>query len=84
MTLIEQFPDVSEKVRAKFKIALRKQRDENAFRELPYDHDKSLVKFYDDEFRKWHIKLLFIILSIVAMIYGLVFNAPGLFKWIVD
>jgi len=65
MNLIQQFPDVSAKIRNKFK--------------LRQSQDKSSTKFYENEFRKWHIKVAFFILLVVASLFFIAFSLSGFF-----
>ena len=44
--------------------------------QLKTEDNKSLTKFYNNEFRKWHIKLILIIVSIFGALYFIAFNLP--------
>jgi hypothetical protein len=82
MNMIERFPDISRKIREQFKIDNRNIRIRSNSGTLAYDSDKALTKIYDDESRKWQIKLGIIILASVACIYFVVVNGPRLLSWI--
>jgi hypothetical protein len=82
MNLIEQFPDISLKIREQFKNDNRNLRVKNYSGTLTYDSDKALTKIYDDESRKWHIRLALIVLASVASIYFIIVNAPRFLNWI--
>ena len=76
MTLAQQFPDASMSNRRTHKLNLKK---DSSFREVAFSADQ---KFYDREFRHFHIKVIaFIVLSLTVLFF-LVFNAPKMLKWI--
>ena len=71
MNLVQQFPDISEKMRSKDKAGARNYRSENAREYLGDSEEDAVVKHYEAEFRKWHIKFLFILsvtLGIITLI----------------
>ena len=82
MNMIEQFPDISLKIREQFRIDNRNIRIKNNSRTFAYDSDKALTKIYDDESRTWQIKLALIILASVASIYFIIVNGPRFLNWI--
>jgi hypothetical protein len=65
MTLLQQFPDVSMQMRRLTQKNTQKktgsQKDHNA-----NGNCKELDLYYDNEFRKWHIKLALIIVFIIT------------------
>jgi hypothetical protein len=68
MTIKEQFPDISmlirekQKSRSKFSAA-------TLFKNIHYTPEILEQKFYDNEFRRWHLKLIaFISVLVVSMI----------------
>jgi hypothetical protein len=77
MNLIQQFPDISGSIRAKIK---RANIPVNATRPLPYSEDIALAAHYEGKFRRWHLKLLFIIASCVGTIYFALLNSA----WIIN
>jgi|GEM_PF-5331121 len=81
MNLIQQFPNISEQVRAKFKMTQKHRKPENIWSNLPCDDRQT--KFHENEFRKWHIKLVFIIAGTITLLYTFIFNATSIFMWIV-
>jgi hypothetical protein len=71
MNLIQQFPDISEEMRSKNKAGVKIYRSANAKKSLGYTEEEAVVKHYEGEFKKWHIKFLFILsatLGIVSLI----------------
>jgi hypothetical protein len=82
MNMIERFPDISRKIREQFKMDNRNIRIKNNSGTLAYDSDKAMTKIYDDESRKWQIKVAVIIVASIASIYVIVVNAPRLLSWI--
>jgi hypothetical protein len=81
MNLIKQFPDISEKMRAKTRIDQRIYRTANAVRPLTYMEDKAVVEFYDGEFRKWHFKLFFIVAASIGVIYFTLLKTSSIITW---
>ena len=81
MNLIHQFPDVSMKMRDKFKLRKKAYLWKDVNTQLTYD--KGMTRFYDNEFRKWHFKLIFIIVLGIASLYFIILNAPGFFQWVI-
>jgi hypothetical protein len=77
MSLIQQFPDISGRIRAKIKRAIKPV---NASRTLPYSEDPGVAAYYEGEFRRWHVKLLFIGAACMATIYLAILNSA----WIVN
>jgi hypothetical protein len=82
MNMIEQFPDISLKIREQFRMDNRNVRVKNTSGALAYDSDKALTKIYDNESRKWLIKLAVIILASAASIYFIIVNGTRLLHWI--
>jgi hypothetical protein len=68
MNPVQQFPDISEKIRSKNRIVERNYRSANARRSLAYTEEDALVKYYEGEFRKWHIKFLFILSATIGVV----------------
>ena len=48
---------------------------------IPYDQQNALKEFYDNAFRKWHFKVVFIIASLIGSMYALLLNSRGIFNW---
>lgn len=80
MNLIKQFPDVSMARRAKFKMKQKNYRAATANAEIPFDKEKAIASFYDQEFRKRHVKLALIITVLLGSIYFLALNSFGFFN----
>ena len=69
MTLVQQFPDISEAMRLKRQM---RNKDYSSLKlELPlgYVEDEEVVKFYEGEFKRWHIKLLLIVAATLALLF---------------
>jgi hypothetical protein len=66
MSLSQQFPDISGRIRAKAK---RVTKPVNANRPLLYSEDSGVAAYYEGEFRRWHAKLFFIVSACIAIIY---------------
>lgn len=82
MNLIEQFPDVSMKMREKCNMRRKKYR-QTFFREpLTYNPDRTLAKFYEREFRKLHLKVFVIIAALLAGFYLIMLNSRWLYQGI--
>jgi hypothetical protein len=83
MTLAQQFPDVSMLIRAKRKPNLKYNvaTSYNYIRYAPISADQ---KFYDKEFRIFHVKLLSMIAVLVAALFLLILNGEGAWNWIVS
>jgi hypothetical protein len=81
MNLIQQFPDVSKKMREKLKLS---KKDYSAIEDGPYYQSNVLAKYYDREFRKWHFKMLLILATLFGSIYMIVMHSPQIFKWIMS
>jgi hypothetical protein len=79
MDLIKQFPDVSIKAYDKFKLRKKPQQWKIINAEITYDKNLVKTKFYDNEFKKWHIKLVFIIVLGIAALYFIVSKILWLF-----
>jgi hypothetical protein len=73
MNLLQQFPDTTSKSKRTF----NNRRREKARAERGYD-SKRLELFYDNEFRKWHYKLVLIILFILICLFVVVYTISGL------
>jgi hypothetical protein len=83
MTLAEQFPDASIMLRTKFRMDVKNRRRHIGSEQLAIE-DKVMAKFYQDEYKKWHIKLVVIVVACLASFYFVVANLPGFFKWILS
>lgn len=82
MNMIEQFPDASAKIRAE-RLKIQKKNSVKFTRDmLGTDSSKELTRFYDDEFKKWHLQLAFIVTGCVVLVYVVAFNASDFFNWI--
>jgi hypothetical protein len=80
MNLIQQFPDVSMKMQDKFKSRKKSYQWKNTNAELTFDKNLVQTKFYDNEFKKWHIKLIFIIALGVALLCFILFNVSRIIQ----
>lgn len=82
MNLIQQFPDTSEKIRTKIKVHQRIYRAANALQPPVYSESKEVIEFYEGTFRRWHIKLLFIIATCLGAGYFVLHKSAWIFNWI--
>jgi hypothetical protein len=81
MTLAQQFPDVSMLIREKKKLNL-KYSAEDLFKEIHYNPTSADQKFYDQEFRNWHYKLLISMGLLFTGLFFLVYNARIILTWL--
>jgi hypothetical protein len=79
MNLIQQFPDISVKMHDKFKSRKKSHQWKIVNPEITFDENLIQAKFYNNEFKKWHIKLVFIIALTLVSLYFIVSNIPMLF-----
>jgi hypothetical protein len=68
MTLVQQFPDISEEMRSKNKTNDKNYRSANAKQLLSFSEEKAAAKYYEGEFRRWHIKFVFIVGATLGLI----------------
>ena len=80
MNMVNQFPDISTKMRDKFKSRKKPFQWKYVEAEITYDKNLAQTKFYNNEFTKWHIKLFFIIVLGIASLYMIASNISWLFK----
>jgi hypothetical protein len=77
LSLIQQFPDVTWKANDKLMTYSRSSRRINRANPEPVLNEKDAeAKYYDKEFKKWHIKLALIIVTILAGLFMLIFSLP--------
>jgi len=79
MNLIQQFPDISGKMRARIKTN-QNYRAANAMQPLSYIESQAVVQYYEGEFRRWHLKLLFIIVASFGTLYFAILKS----SWILN
>jgi hypothetical protein len=82
MTLAQQFPDVSMLIREKKKHNLKHSATE-IFKDIHYNPISAEQKFYDQEFRTWHFKLLVYLAFLFTSLFYLVLNARVILSWLV-
>jgi hypothetical protein len=82
MNLIKQFPDISEKMRAKIRMEQRVYRVTNAMQPLTYIEDKAVVKYYEGEFKRWHFKLFFIVAASIGGVYFVLLKSSWILNWL--
>lgn len=81
MTLAQQFPDVSMLIRDKKKLNLKYDQVE-LFKDIHYNPISAEQKFYDQQFKTWHYKLLIYLAFLFASMYYLVLNARVILNWL--
>ena len=69
MNLIQQFPDISAKIRSKTGVVDKKYRSANAKQSSGYIEHESVAQYYEGEFRRWHIKFLFILTASLGIFW---------------
>lgn len=69
MNLVQQFPDISQNLRSKNEKGNRSFRAANAKQSLKYIESESVAQYYEGEFRRWHIKFLFLVAVTCGLIY---------------
>jgi hypothetical protein len=77
MNMIERFPA---NTRHEVEINIRKRN--SLSRKLSSSESQKLAQFYKDEFRKWHYKFAFILISCLAAVYLFIANISGVIQWI--
>ena len=81
MTLAQQFPDVSMLIREKKKLNL-KYSAANLFKNIRYNPISADEKFYDQQFRTWHYKLLVYLAILFTGLFFLALNARVILNWL--
>ena len=82
MNLIQQFPDISGKIRARIKINNRNYKAVNPVQPLSYIENEVVSKYYEGEFRRWHLKFLFIIAFTLGILYFTLLKSAWIFNLI--
>jgi hypothetical protein len=82
MNLVQQFPDISEKMRSKKEMGDRSYRSANAKQSLGYIEDEAVVQYYEGEFRRWHIKFLFIVAATLGVTYVIILKSFWIYNLI--
>jgi hypothetical protein len=80
MTLAQQFPDVSMLIREKKKLNLKYQAE--LFKDIRYNPISADQKFYDQQFKTWHYKLLIYLALLFTGMFYLVLNARVILNWL--
>lgn len=76
MNLTDQFPDISPEIREKAR------RQKTRARSVGVRREKTIGKTYDHVFRRWHVKVLLIIILLLGSTYLVVLNSPWIFHLI--
>jgi hypothetical protein len=82
MNLVQQFPDISEKMRSKNEMGGQDYRSANAKRSSDYTEDEAVAQYYEGEFRRWHIKFLFIVAATLAITYFIILKSFWIYSLI--
>jgi hypothetical protein len=80
MNITEQFPDISMAMRNKSNMH-RKGFQRQVLTVKPISVDEKLAVYYDREFRRWHYKLIGIIVGCMVVVYAVILNLSWLFQW---
>jgi hypothetical protein len=81
MTLAQQFPDVSMLIREKKKLNVKYSAEE-LFKDIQYNPMSAEQKFYDQEFKTWHYKVLIFLALLFTGLFYLVLNARIILNWL--
>ena len=76
MTLIQQFPDISEQLRLKSQMRDRSNRSNNVTQPSGYIEDEAVVQYYEGEFKRWHLKFLFIVAATLGIVCAILLKSP--------
>jgi hypothetical protein len=76
MTLLQQFPDVSMRMR---RLNQKNTPSKREMQKEQNDNGKELDLYYDNEFRKWHNKLALIIVFIITCLLAALVGISRLF-----
>ena len=82
MTLIQQFPDISEMMRSKNERPSSNYKSANARQSLSYLEDEAVAQYYEGEFRRWHIKFLFIVAAVFGLTYVVILKGFEIYNMI--
>jgi glutaminase len=82
MNLVQQFPDISEKLRSKNEKSYRNFRSANVKQSSGYIEDEAVVQYYEGEFRRCHIKFLSIVVATFAVIYVILLKSSWIYNLI--
>ena len=82
MNLVRQFPDISEKMRSKNETGGRSSRSANAKQSRGYWEDDAVVKYYEGQFRRWHLQFLFILAATLGVTYIIILNSFWIYNLI--
>jgi hypothetical protein len=83
MNLVQQFPDISAKIRSKNSMnGKKKHGTANVKQSLGYIEDKTVAQYYEGEFRRWHIKFLFIVAATLGICYLIVLKSSWVYNLI--
>jgi hypothetical protein len=83
MTLAQQFPDISATIRSKNSVGLKSSRSANAMQSLGYTEADAITQYYEGEFRRWHIKFLFITAGAFGIVSFILIKALMIYNLIV-
>jgi len=75
MTLIQQFPDISEELRLKSQMRDRSNKSNSAMQPLGYIEDQAVVQYYEGTFKRKHLKILVIVAVSLGIISALLLKS---------
>jgi hypothetical protein len=78
MTLAQQFPDISAVIRSKKEATFKNSGSVNARQSLRYTEAEAVTRYYEGEFKRWHVKFLFIVAAALGAVYLIMF----MFFWV--
>lgn len=82
MTLVQQFPDISEARRIKSQMRVSSNRLNNITQPAGYIEDKAVVEYFRGEFRKWHLTFVFIVASTIAITLSILLKNSWIYNLI--
>jgi hypothetical protein len=80
MNLINRFPDISAEIREKARR--RKTQAPAASSSVTVRREKTTGEIYRHDFRRWHVKVLLIIILLLGSTYLIALNFPWMFHLI--
>lgn len=67
MTLAQQFPDISAAIRSKKEAVSKKPESTNGLPSFGNTEADAVARYYEGEFRRWHLKFLFIVAGTIGL-----------------
>jgi hypothetical protein len=84
MTLAQQFPDISASIRSRNKTEFSSIRSANAIPPVTYTEAEGVVRYYQGEFNRWHLKLFLIVAGTLGIVYYIILKAFWIYNTVVN